>query len=678
MKPDIGNEELRAQLKTLQYEIESYKQEKELTTIRHEKELREVQVKAEADFKRAQASESSKHVASLKYETLARDLKELQDNSTDRERVLEKKLRATEGQNRSLTEEVEEARTELEGLERQYKHRLQEIEKKNATLQQTVNEVQTSFANSEAALELAQQKLSQRESDIGALESEALKLKAQSGDVEELATVKRELTDQVAHIRKLEVTNREQTSELRHLRQVHKAVGVVEEEKRGLELKVQRMGDLERELGEAKIQRTLLEDERNAWTSYLQNSSSDGAPEFESPEAMARALAQERLEKASLLDNLGKVQPELSEKEAIISSLESERTKLQTEIEKLKTSTATTGGSSDLRAKARLERQKALAVKEVEYLRDQLRTFEAEDVTGEVPITDAEQTLKQRISSLEDLVSQYRNEIQTLHTTISSLDSQPPAATTIQTRKRTRDATSDDTSNEQVGELTRKNRKLQSEIESLTKKSSSLTNDLSATKSQLSTLQESAKTRVLSLRSNPTSDFENLKYSMISTLREENTALMEKLKGSRKFDGKTVPLSSFTSACDEIEELKAIIASKEKTTMRLKQVWSLKSLEFREAVASILGWKMDFLPNGRFRLTSLFNLPLGDEGEGENSLIFNGETGEMKISGGQHGEFGREVKGLVKYWVEERKEVPAFMAACTIEFYERTTRALRM
>lgn len=51
---EFGNEDLRAQLKTLQYELEAFRQEREFTHLRHEKELRDVQVKAEADFKRAQ------------------------------------------------------------------------------------------------------------------------------------------------------------------------------------------------------------------------------------------------------------------------------------------------------------------------------------------------------------------------------------------------------------------------------------------------------------------------------------------------------------------------------------------------------------------------------------------------------------------------------------------------
>ena len=53
-KPDIGNEDLRAQIKTLQYELESFKQERELSKLRHDKELRDVQLKTEELFRKAQ------------------------------------------------------------------------------------------------------------------------------------------------------------------------------------------------------------------------------------------------------------------------------------------------------------------------------------------------------------------------------------------------------------------------------------------------------------------------------------------------------------------------------------------------------------------------------------------------------------------------------------------------
>lgn len=54
MKLDIGNEGFRAQIKTLQYELEMMKQERELNTVHHAKELRDLQTKAEVEHKNAQ------------------------------------------------------------------------------------------------------------------------------------------------------------------------------------------------------------------------------------------------------------------------------------------------------------------------------------------------------------------------------------------------------------------------------------------------------------------------------------------------------------------------------------------------------------------------------------------------------------------------------------------------
>ena len=58
-------------------------------------------------------------------------------------------------------------------------------------------------------------------------------------------------------------------------------------------------------------------------------------------------------------------------------------------------------------------------------------------------------------------------------------------------------------------------------------------------------------------------------------------------------------------------------------------------------------------------------------------MIFDGETGTMKISGGDESLFAREIRPLIKFWVEERGEIPALMAAYTLESYDKSTRAMR-
>ena len=47
----------------------------------------------------------------------------------------------------------------------------------------------------------------------------------------------------------------------------------------------------------------------------------------------------------------------------------------------------------------------------------------------------------------------------------------------------------------------------------------------------------------------------------------------------------------------------------------------------------------------------------------------------MKLAGGLNTQFAREIKNSMKFYVEERKEIPCFLAALTMEGYEKTTRA---
>lgn len=51
---DTEKEELLVQVNTLRYELENFKQERDLMVLHHEKELRDLQLKADSDFRKAQ------------------------------------------------------------------------------------------------------------------------------------------------------------------------------------------------------------------------------------------------------------------------------------------------------------------------------------------------------------------------------------------------------------------------------------------------------------------------------------------------------------------------------------------------------------------------------------------------------------------------------------------------
>ena len=673
-KADMNNENLRSQLHTRQYELDSLKQDRELTTLQHQQELRDVQNRAEADFKRAQAAEAAKNAAAKKAETMTRDWQEMQDRAANEKSALEKKIRSLQDDNRGLREELEDAQAELLSQGRESKHAFSELEQKHEVLQSSVEGIQVDLESKVSALQSTQQKLVQKEAEVGNLENEVLRLKAQTGDSETLGVIKKELSEQVAYIKKLESTNREHVTELKQFRKTQKSIDVVEEEKRALEGRVRMMDDLRKELSEAQLQKRILEDEKRGWTSYLETEAADDQEvQFETPEQMAKAFLQERLERLGLVDKLGALQPEMSVKDQEIQRLQDEKAKLQTEVERSRisgTASATTASSGDSKARARLERQKNLVTKEVEYLRAQMKAFEAEET--EFTPEQVDETRLRRIHDLEDMVQRYRNEVESLHAELSKPDVQPAP---LSPKKRARE---DDEADERLGEMRRKVRTLQADLDKIRSHNQVVEAELKASASQIKSLKETSRTRVLEFRNNPTAEVEAIKMSTLGTLREENTALLTQLEGKSP-STKVVPISTLENMRLQLQEAQTQIAQTEKKTLRLKQIWGSKALEFREAVCSILGWKLDFMPNGRVKATSILYPSLVDESgdEEENSIVFDGENGTMKVSGGPQSRFAGEIQGQIDFWVEGQKEIPCFMAACTLEFHDKTTKAAR-
>ncbi|KAH7384914.1 spindle assembly checkpoint component Mad1 [Cadophora sp. MPI-SDFR-AT-0126] len=659
-------DELKMEVKTLKYTIDNHKQEDELAKLRHESELRDARRKGEEDFKKMQAAEGERNKAVRQYESLLKEMTEIRDAASNEKAALERRVREIEESKRILEEEVEDSRFEREEAMRIIERKTAELETRNETLQRTVEELQQDSDQRENLLQETQQQLADKETACGALEADVLRLKAQTGDAETLGVIKRELGEQVAHIRKLEALNREHAAELKHYKRLHKSVEVVEEEKRTLQRRLDAMAGLENDLGEARIQRQRLEDERLAWTAYLQSQESgDGQLEFDSPEALARALVEERLQTATLVERLGGVEAELAAKDSTIQMLEHEKSKLMEQIEKLKSApAAASSGPASSKVQLRLERQRALAIKEAEYLRAQLKTYDTEDTTFQPESVDAAKV--QRIQELEDMVEKYRQEVEAVNAELATKEVAPAPKSPTGTKRR-RD---DSEESEQLGQLSRKNRKLQDELTTHQTTNKLLQKELSVAKERLQALTEQSKTRVLSLRSNPTADFEAIKLSTLNTLRQENADLLAQLR-TKQPTLNSVPHSALEAAEQQIVAAQQALASEKKSSDRRMKVWSAKTIEFRQLVISLLGWDVVFMKDGKMRVTSFF---YPSEGEDENSIVFDGEKGTMKISGGPESAFAVKIADQIRFWVKERGSIPCFLAALTLEFYEESLR----
>ncbi|KAI9745820.1 MAG: coiled-coil domain-containing protein mad1 [Claussenomyces sp. TS43310] len=657
--------ELKAEVKTLRYTLNTKDQEQELAKLRQESEMREIRRRGDEDFQKMQVAEGERLKAVRRYDELLKELSAVRDAASNEKAALERRVREVEDGKRMAEEEVEDVKTERDDGIRNLERLSADLEARNKALQETVQELQQDNDHKQVELQETQQLLAEKDTQIGSLESEVLRLKAQTGDADTLGVIKRELSEQVAHIRSLEATNREQLGELKHFRRLHKSVEIVEEEKRALQRKVDTMEDLQQELGEARLQRQRLEDERLAWTAYLKSQAGeDGQLEFESPEELARALIHERLQNATLVERLGGLEPELLERDAIIKSLEEERAKLGGQMEKLRAS-GVNGG--DQKARSRLERQKALAVKEVEYLRAQLTALDTEESTMELASFD--EAKAQRIQQLEAMVEQYRTEVQSLHDELTAAQQAAPPAEASGTKRPREDAQE----HEQLGQLSRKNRRLQAELSTLQTTTATLQTELGVAQERLRAAAQHSRTRILALRQNPTAEVEAVKMSTLQALRSENAALVAQLRAGDA-PAAVVPAATLEAARCEVRDMERVVADKEKRMSRLKTVWGGKTMEFREGVKSLLGWSVEFMPNGKMKVTSLFH-PSTDESE--NSIVFDGENGTMKVSGGPKSLFALKIRDQIKFWVTERGEIPCLLAALTMEFYDESTRAAR-
>ncbi|EXJ86704.1 mitotic spindle assembly checkpoint protein MAD1 [Capronia epimyces CBS 606.96] len=679
------DENLRARVNSLEYELKNLQQERGLLALQHDKELRDQQARAEADFKKYQAAESAAQKAIQRQEALSRELREAQDQSINEKTALERKLRDLQDQNSSLKEDAEDAQARLAGQERHYKYQMDDVEAKRAALQETVDNLKRELEEFAHHFESTQARLSQRDNQVEILEAEVAALKSHSSDSETLNVLQTQLSEQVAHIRSLEATNREQLGELRRLREAHRSVQVVQEQKHGLEVELQVLKDVERQLGEAQIQKEILEDEKRTWTTLLESNGNES--ELKSPEAVVKALIQQRIEYASVMDRLGTVESDLAEKDEIIRSLEGDKASLKAEMDKLKTTQAAqVDAIPDNKAYKRLERQRVLAVKEVEYLRAQLKTFDTEEtVLMDNQNFDAQRS--EQIKQLEALVDQYKSEVQTLHSDLSKLESAPPTVQPTQdeprgTKRSAESQEADGEGNSQLGALLRKNKNLQIALQKTAQQSQMLATDLQATKTQLKALRESSKTRILELRDNPTANSEAVKMSTLRTLKQENAELLAQLRGGDLQSVKMVPTSTVDALKLDLKDMEMVVAEKEKRMRRQREIWTQKAAEFRDVIASVLGYKVNFLPNGKAKVSSLYyGHPHGadedSDEEDEHYIVFDGDNGTMKISGGPESAFGEEIRELVNFWVKEKKQIPCFLAAMTLEFYEKFASSAR-
>jgi mitotic spindle assembly checkpoint protein MAD1 len=205
--------------------------------------------------------------------------------------------------------------------------------------------------------------------------------------------------------------------------------------------------------------------------------------------------------------------------------------------------------------------------------------------------------------------------------------------------------------------------------------------------------------RVLSLSANPAQEWADLRQAALDRLKEENAALLLRLSTlssssststsnpnpdpstttAKTEEEQLVPRASWLAVCEQKAQLEDELRQKEKRMLRLRQVFTAKTAEFREALSAILGVKLAFYDNGQVRVTSQYDLgaafvfqparTTASSGEGAGA----GAGARMQLVA--QGEGGpQELPQLMRNWVEIEQSIPCFLASVTLECYDKWKR----
>ncbi|OLL24755.1 Spindle assembly checkpoint component mad1 [Neolecta irregularis DAH-3] len=635
---DVMNEKLRAEIHALKYSLSNLETEAEREKLCMDKTIRELENRE---------IETDKRFLFEQHRAQSEEITRLKDDLENLGLINERNLRTLKSENSSLSDQLRDTQSQNRSTCHLLQSHLEDLGTQNETLEKLVAGLQEQVTNNSIEYNQKTQTLTAAEQKIELLEAEIAKVKRTGGN-DNTMLLQRELSEQVAKVKTLENNNHKQAAELGHLREITATTHLLKEENHILETKLKMMDDLRTKLGATEIEVAELLREKSAWSSYLGNDEN-----LPLPSDLGRTLAQERAEKKRLQGRIEHLKLELNERDANMKLLQEQFHSAKTKFEDIDTLL-----DVEKRKRLRVEKQKMLVAKEVEFLREQLKTYDSEEAVMMDGNYDKQKT--KRIEDLQAMLDSYKSDIELL------VQQQADPSSQEISHKRPHQ----DDEDERIGELCRRNRQLQDELAEKEKQEDVLQIEIGALRNQLTALSTQSierPSRILQFRDNPTAREFSIKRTDLDLLKRENAALLAQIEGL-ELQTKLVPIESLEHLRSECKKLEQVILDREKRITRLKEIFAAKSSEFREAVYSLLGYRLDFQQNGRVKVTSMF------ADRSDQAFLFDGETSTMQLVPGNSNVFMKSIGNLVRFWVEERKTIPGFLSALTLELFEQTTR----
>ncbi|KAG0269498.1 coiled-coil domain-containing protein mad1 [Actinomortierella ambigua] len=673
-------EHTKKRLRDTQYELATTRTELERRIIQLEETVQRAEVQEKKLRSRIDTLEGHRRILYTQEKETTKKLQDLEDETTRTKACFEEDLTANDEIIKGLREENMDLKERLFQLQEQSRatestltQRVRALVSTHAHHEKLLAETRGNSESQNTLVLEKHQQLTEALAKILDLEAQNRQLRQNMQGLEDAARIERELKNQMTYIKQLEGQNRQLSVECKHFKQLYQNVEVLKEEKASMEQKLKMLDELGFKCAKLEVENGVLKKEKEQWTVFLRQGD---MTDYKAPYELAKAVAQLRAEKATLLLAKGESDATLKNNHRRIEQLEQQIREVmhtvasQEEICREEASKALVA-----------QRSKDLALRDAQNLRDLLKTYDMEEKTLMGGNYDAQKTA--RIEQLEALVQEYREKLDAaIASSATTVFQQNSVGTGAQSLLETIQKTTEgvyaqlSTDNKR---LTEDKLKLQQNLEILRKENESLEAKLVEHEIAMGAgAFNPATSRILEINDSPANRHQAIRQKVLDDLKEENRALLEAYKALQQQrqqlqDQPTseniemVPMASLERLQSELDRIQQELAVNEKKISRLKSSWRDKADEFRQAVHSLLGYKLNYLEDGRVEMISAY------AAQEDQSFVFRSgqnDEGSMQLVGTGSHAFMEDFKEEFEFWVNGLGSIPAFLSRVTLRLAE--------
>lgn len=214
--------------------------------------------------------------------------------------------------------------------------------------------------------------------------------------------------------------------------------------------------------------------------------------------------------------------------------------------------------------------------------------------------------------------------------------------------------------------------------------------------------EESDNERILELKDNPYSKEQAVRKEQLTRLRQENAELLKQIEDMREsvlttpFEKKrkrsmyedqatsednddddsdesndrvTIPKITLHNLHGQIDELKQVVAQRDKRILRLNQVFERRFEELGDAIQKLLGYRIELESGQIVRLWSVY------VDEAKLCFVFNLDEEEendatVRILGTEREQFRERLEGSYESFITQRQSIPGFLSSVTLDLLE--------